>query len=146
MAINFLQHLSFGSGGSTHKVVSTATGAEREAAERVLNQVLTELPDMLGAAVIQVPSGRALATYTTSREFNVAKTAAYQAEVVKQKRQALAALQLPDEHIEDVVITLSNQMHLLRLFADGEWLLYVAVDCRDTNLALARAVMQACVE
>ncbi|KUG08912.1 hypothetical protein ASU33_07330 [Solirubrum puertoriconensis] len=120
--------------------------AERNAAEHVLQRVLAGLPELLAAAVVRIDTGQLLACYTTARELNPAKVAAFNAEVVKQKRMALAALQLEGEVLEDILITLTSQLHLLRVLADGERVLYVAVDCRDTNLGIARDVLRNCEE
>ena len=38
--------------------------------------------------------------------------------------------------------TLASQLHLLRLGADGQHLLYLMVEEHDTNLALAREIMR----
>jgi hypothetical protein len=146
MNLNFLKRLPFGSSNDAHRIISSATGPERLAAERLLEQMLAGLPELLAAAVVDVASGRALATYTSVREFNPNKVVGFNAEVVKQTYGLLQALALEDEQIEDILITLRNQLHLLRLLPDGEQLLYVVVDCRDTNLALARTVMQSCVQ
>ncbi|OUJ76325.1 hypothetical protein [Hymenobacter crusticola] len=108
--------------------------------------MLNGLPELVAAAVVDVASGRALATYTSAHEFNPNKVVGFNAEVVKQTYGLLQALALGDEQIEDILITLRNQLHLLRLLPDGEQLLYVVVDCRDTNLALARTVMQSSVQ
>jgi len=145
MKLDFLQRLPFGAGRATHRIVPVgAAGPELTAAEAMLQRVLTDLPEVLVAAVVQLASGQALATYATAREFNLPKVCEHNAEVIRQTQQALKALQLPEEQIEDVLITLSGQLHLLRLLPSGRQLLYVVVDSHDTNLALARAVMQAC--
>ncbi|PJJ53235.1 hypothetical protein [Hymenobacter chitinivorans] len=145
MKLDFFSRLPFASSGATHQIISSAAGPERAAAEAILRQLLTDLPELLIGAVVQLGSGQALASYATSRDFNLSKVCGYNAEVVRQTQQLLQALRLTDEHIEDILITLSGQLHLLRLLPDGQRLLYVVVDCRDTNLALARAVMRACV-
>lgn len=145
MKIDFFSRLPFGSSSATHKVISNAAGPERTAAEATLQQVLASLPELLIGAVVHLASGQPLASYSTSREFNLNKVCSYNAEVVRQTHKSLLVLQLADEQIEDILITLSGQLHLLRVMPDGERLLYVVVDCRDTNLALARAVMRACV-
>ncbi|OON68399.1 hypothetical protein B0919_14575 [Hymenobacter sp. CRA2] len=121
-----------------------AATAERTAAEQVLHRVLAGLPELLAAAVVRIADGQVLASYTTARELNPDKVAAFNAEVVKQQRQALAALQQTDEALEDILITLRTQFHLLRVLADGRRVLYVAVDCRDTNLGIAREVLRTC--
>ncbi|SNR53664.1 hypothetical protein [Hymenobacter mucosus] len=147
MQIPFFQRLQGLAGPTVNKIVSTVNGSEKASAERVIQQVLTGLPELLGAAVVLVESGQALASYTTSREFNLGKTMGYNAEVVRQQRLALAALQPDaDNQLEEILITLQSQLHLLRLLPDGQRFLYVAVDCRDTNLGIAREVMRACEE
>lgn len=146
MNLSFLKRLPFGSGTEAYKIVSAATGPERVVVEQLLQQVLEGLPEIMAAAVVHVESGRALATYTSAREFNPNKVVGFNAEVVKQTHGLLHALALGDEQIEDILITLSNQLHLLRLLPNGEQLLYVVVDSRDTNLALARTVMQTCIQ
>ncbi len=147
MQIPFFQRLQGLTGPTVNKIVSTASGAEKASAEHILQRVLLGLPELLGAAVVQVESGQALASYTTSREFNLSKTIGFNAEVVKQQRKALAALQLgSEEQLEEILITLHSQLHLLRLLPDGRRFLYVAVDCRDTNLGIAREVMRTCEE
>lgn len=142
MNIPFLQKLT---GPTLHKVVGVGTAsAERTAAEHVLHRVLADLPELLAAAVIRIDTGQVLANYTTARELNPEKVAAFNAEVVKQQRQALAALSQTDEALEDILITLRTQLHLLRVLADGQRVLYVAADCRDTNLGIAREVLRTC--
>lgn len=146
MAFDFFQRIPFIGGAATHKVVPVAAGAEGAAAEQLLQELLNYMPEMLAAALVQVETGRALATYATAREYNLNKAASCNAALVRQARHALIALNLTDEYIEDILVTLDSQWHLLRLLPDGERLLYLVVDSRDTNLALARAVMEACTK
>jgi hypothetical protein len=142
MNIPFLSKLT---GPALHKVVGAGpTGAGRTAAEQVLHRTLQGLPELLAAAVVHIDSGQVLASYTTTRELNPEKVAAFNAEVVRQQRLALGALRLPGEALEDILISLRTQLHLLRVLADGQRLLYVAVDCRDTNLGIAREVLRTC--
>ena len=145
MPITFLQRLQTLTGPAVNKIVPTGSGPEAVVAEQLLQRVLTGLPELLGAAVVDVESGQALATYTTSRDFNVGKVLDFNAEVVRQQRRAMQALGLPaDEQLSEILITLSNQLHLLWLLADGQRFLYTVVDCRDTNLGIARSVIRSC--
>jgi predicted regulator of Ras-like GTPase activity (Roadblock/LC7/MglB family) len=115
------------------------------AAERLLQQVLAGLPELIGAAVVQMDSGQALASYTTAREFSLSKVVGFNAEVIRQQHLAMQALLLPaEEQLEEILITLQTQLHLLRLLPDGQRFLYVVVDSRDTNLGIARAVLRTC--
>ncbi|TGD81654.1 hypothetical protein [Hymenobacter wooponensis] len=142
MQIPFFQRFA---GPTVNKIVGAGNGPEKAAAERIIQHALAGLPELLGAAVVQLVSGQTLATYTSSREFNLSKVLGHNTEVVRQQQKALAALQLgSEEQLEEILITLNTQLHLLRLLPDGQRFLYVAVDCRDTNLAIAREVMRTC--
>lgn len=112
------------------------------AAQVVLN-ILTELPGLLAVAVVDVESGTSLASHSNSLAINPATAAVYNAEVVKHKQKAMAALQLSDETIEDILITLSSQLHLLKVTEDGGRFIYLAVNAHDTNLGIAREVLRA---
>lgn len=146
MQIPFLQQIQTLTGPPVNKVVGTApAGPERTAAERLLTRVLQGLPELIAAAVGQVASGQLLASFTTTKEFNPAKIIGFNAAVIRQQQQAMKALQLPpDEQLTELLITLSSQLHLLRLLPDGKRFLYVVVDCHDTNLGIAREVMRTC--
>ncbi|WP_022825199.1 hypothetical protein [Hymenobacter norwichensis] len=145
MPIPFLQRLQTLTGPAINKIVSTGSGPDTAAAEQLLQRVLAGLPELIAAAVVEVESGQALATYTTARDFNVGKVLDFNAEVVRQQRRAMQALGLPiEEELSEILITLSNQLHLLWLLADGQRFLYTVVDCRDTNLGIARSVIRAC--
>ncbi|HEX8329122.1 MAG TPA: hypothetical protein VF629_16435 [Hymenobacter sp.] len=110
----------------------------------LLGGILRELPELLAVSVVELRSGELLATHHVTGKSNPAKAAAYNAEVIKQKQLALQAMGLASEEaIEDILITLSSQWHVLRLLPGQRHFVHLMVSTRDTNLALARAVMQA---
>ena len=121
---------------------SPAAAEASTRAQAIVEAVCLALPEVLAVAVIAIESGQALASYAAQPALNPAKAALYNAEVVKQKRQAIKALGLNGEKIEDILITLREQLHLLRLSPDEQRLLYLAVSTRDTNLAIARDVLK----
>ena len=71
--------------------------------------------------------------------------AAGNSNVVRAKLRTMEALGLK-ENIEDILITLTNQLHLIRLVNDGKKFIYLVVSSRDTNLAIAREVVRAYAE
>jgi hypothetical protein len=83
-----------------------------------------------------------LASHTNSG-INPDTAAAYNTEVVKQKQKAMAALKLQGETMDDILITLTNQLHLIKLVGDGKKFIYLVVNSRETNLAIAREVLRA---
>ena len=109
---------------------------------QAVQNILNDLPSLLAVAVVDISSGMSLASHTNSN-INPDTAAAYNTEVVKQKQKAIAALKLQGETIDDVLITLTNQLHLLKLVNDGKKFIYLVVNPRDTNLAIAREVVRA---
>ncbi|MBO0358371.1 hypothetical protein J0X19_10480 [Hymenobacter sp. BT186] len=111
-------------------------------AGKVVQDVINDLPSLVAVAVVDANSGMSLASHSNSPSLNPDTAAAYNTEVVKQKQKAMAALKLTGETIQDILITLSNQIHLLKLNDNGTKFIYLAVNSRDTNLAIAREVLR----
>jgi hypothetical protein len=147
MKIPFFQQLQNWASSPVQQVVVAATGPARAGMERVLHHVLAELPEVLAIAVVDVASGQLLANYAASRDFRPGAVAAPNAEIVRQLGALLATGPSDDpQALEEVLVTLRSQLHLLRLLPQGQQFLYVAVDCRDTNLGIAREVMRSGLE
>ena len=109
----------------------------------LLLTIVGDLPDLLAVSVMDLKAGTLVATYHIGGKLNPAKAAAANAEVIRQKQLALHALGLADEAIEDILITLSTQWHILRLLPDGRHFVHLMVNRRDTNLGIAREVVRA---
>jgi predicted regulator of Ras-like GTPase activity (Roadblock/LC7/MglB family) len=110
-------------------------------AGQAVQNILNDLPGLLAVAVVDISSGMSLASHTNST-INPDTAAAYNTEVVKQKQKAISALKLQGEGIDDILISLTNQLHLLKLVNDGKKFIYLVVNPRDTNLAIAREVVR----
>jgi hypothetical protein len=109
-------------------------------AGQCVQNILNSLPSLMAVAVVDVTSGMALASHSNSPSINPETAAAYNTEVVKQKQKAMAALKLQGERIDDILMTLNNQLHLLNVSEDGKKFIYLVVNARETNLAIARDV------
>lgn len=98
---------------------------------------LNSLAGFVGAALVDGDSGMALAT-VGGGGINLELAAAGNTEVVRAKRRVAEQLGLTDS-IEDVLITLSSQYHLIRPLESNPLLfLYVVMDRSKSNLAMAR--------
>ncbi|MEU8193763.1 hypothetical protein OG320_05895 [Microbispora sp. NBC_01189] len=104
-----------------------------------LKEMLT-IDGAVGAVVADYGSGMALGALGGSKDLDLQVAAAANTEVVRAKLRAIEALQL-NETIEDILITLGSQYHLIRPITGrgGKGLfLYLALDRGRANLALAR--------
>ena len=98
---------------------------------------LHSLAGFVGAALVDSDSGMALGM-TGGAELNLELAAAGNTEVVRAKRRVAQQLGLSDT-LEDILITLSSQYHLIRPLESNPMLfLYVALDRSRSNLAMAR--------
>jgi hypothetical protein len=82
----------------------------------------------------------ALAALSNQAGFDLEIAAAYNAEVVKQKMKAMAALNLKGQEITDFIITLTSQIHSIRSI-NSKYILYCAVDSTSSNLAMTKVVL-----
>lgn len=115
----------------------------RAQAEELVRSVVAELPDFITVAVVDSATGQILAGQWAGQSGGAVEVAAANAEIVRQTRQALNALQLaPVEQLEGILISLRRQLHLLQVLPQHDWLLYLAIRIQDTNLALARTVLR----
>ncbi|MGW4891496.1 hypothetical protein ACWEQL_04395 [Kitasatospora sp. NPDC004240] len=105
-----------------------------------LKQTMTSIEGALGAALVDYNSGMALATLDGPGGLDLNVAAAGNTDVVRAKMRTMDMLGLGDG-IEDILITLSSQYHLIRPLTgrSGKGLfLYLALDKQRANLAMAR--------
>ena len=112
-----------------------------------VEEVILELIDIDGAnAVAIVDSGSGMVLGKEGTAFDLDLAAAGNTEVVKAKLNTMKSLGLADK-IEDILITLSSQYHIITPMPDKPAVfLYVVLDKAKANLALSRIKTQDCAK
>ncbi|MEV8540979.1 hypothetical protein [Streptomyces sp. NPDC051572] len=105
-----------------------------------LKEMTAGIEGALGAAVVDYTSGMALGTLGGSKSLDLTVAAAGNTDVIRSKVRTMEQLGLKGQ-IEDILITLDSQYHLIRLVTgrNGNGLfLYLVLDKARSNLAMAR--------
>ncbi|WP_030761924.1 hypothetical protein [Streptomyces griseus] len=108
--------------------------------ETSLKEAMTSIEGSVGVALVDYTSGMALGTLGGGKNLDLTVAAAGNTDVIRAKIRAMEMLGLSDG-IEDVLITLDTQYHLIRLLKGrgGNGLfLYMVLDKERSNLAMAR--------
>ncbi|GHJ26253.1 MULTISPECIES: hypothetical protein [Streptomyces] len=108
--------------------------------QTALKEAMTSIEGCLGAALVDYTSGMALGTVGGGNDLDLTVAAAGNTDVVRAKVRTMEQLGLQDT-IEDILITLGSQYHLIRLLksrGSQGLFLYLALDKNRANLAMAR--------
>jgi hypothetical protein len=100
-------------------------------------KIETDVNGVIATAAVDLESGMTLASKSNRGDFDLAVASAYNSELVKQKLKIMRALNLKVA-LEDMLLTLSDQIHLIKLLPGGTSFLYLAADRGATNLAILR--------
>ena len=110
--------------------------------DKFIQDMKTNVPGFIAVSVTEVRSGVSYGSESVDPSFDPNLASAYNLEVVKAKQNALQILGLASkEKIEDILITLTNQIHIIDIAASGGYFIYLAVDSTKANLGLTRALL-----
>lgn len=111
--------------------------ANEKALLDVFTRIEGDIDGVVAAAIVDLESGMTLAAKSNRADFDLAVASAYNSELVKQKLKIMRTLNLKST-LEDMLLTLSDQFHLIRFLPGGTAFLYLAADRDGTNLAILR--------
>ena len=96
-----------------------------------------DVSGVIATAAVDMESGMTLAAKSNRPDFDLSVASAYNSELVKQKLKIVRALNLKTT-LEDMLLTLGDQFHLIKILPGGGTFLYLAADRSATNLAILR--------
>lgn len=99
---------------------------------------ITTIEGAVAVALVDHTSGMTLGTAGNTKALDLDLAAAGNTDVIRAKMRTMESLALDDE-IEDILITLGKQYHLIRLSPENPGLFLYLVLAKDrANLAMAR--------
>lgn len=108
--------------------------------ETALKEAMT-IDGAVGVSLVDWDSGMSLGNLGGGKYLDLDVAAAGNTEVIRAKMRTMESLRL-DDTIEDILITLNKQYHLIRLLRSSRseqgLFLYLVLDRQKANLALAR--------
>lgn len=104
------------------------------------NDLKENINGFIAVSVTEVATGMSYCSLSVDPSFDPELASAYNLEVVKAKLNALKALGL-NQKINDILITLTDQIHIIDVSEEGNYFIYLAVDAKKANLGLTRATL-----
>ena len=113
---------------------------------KVLDKICTghqaNVPGFIAVSVTEVKSGVSYIASSADPNFDPNLDSAYNLEVVKAKMNALRVLGLEGkEKIEDILITLTNQIQVIDVAPNGTYFIYLVVDSSKASLGITRSLL-----
>ena len=98
------------------------------------------MPGFIAVSVAEIKSGISYYSLSTIDTFDPELASAFNLEVVKAKLNAISALGL-NESIDDIRITLTNQIEIIDISENNEYFIYLTVDSSKANLGMTKALL-----
>ncbi|WP_281232429.1 hypothetical protein [Flavobacterium gelatinilyticum] len=100
----------------------------------------TNVPGFIAVSVAEIRSGISYHSQSAVADFDPELASAFNLEVVKAKMNAIKALSLNQE-IDNIMITLTSQIHIIDISDNGEYFIYLAVDSTKANLGMTKSIL-----
>lgn len=107
-----------------------------------LNEMKNNVPGVIAVAVTEIETGLCFGSFSNKSDFDVELASAYNIEVVKSKLKAVEALGLEGNEIEDILITLTTQLHILDVSPSKKYMIYLSADKSKANLGMTRGILR----
>lgn len=99
------------------------------------------VPGFIAVSVAEIASGMSYYSQSVVADFDPELASAYNLEVVKAKMNAIKALNLQGQVVDNIMITLSSQMHIIDVSENQQYFIYLAVDSTRANLGMTKSIL-----
>ncbi|WP_125723040.1 hypothetical protein [Flavobacterium ustbae] len=99
------------------------------------------VPGFIAVSVAEIASGMSYYSQSAIADFDPELASAYNLEVVKAKMNAIKALHLNGQVIDNIMITLSSQIHIIDVSDNQAYFIYLAVDSTKANLGMTKSIL-----
>lgn len=99
------------------------------------------VPGFIAVSVAEIKSGMSYYSESVLSDFDPELASAFNLEVVKAKMNAIKALNLQGQTVDNVMITLTSQIHIIDVSDNGEYFIYLAVDSTKANLGMTKSIL-----
>ena len=106
-----------------------------------LSDLKTNIPGFIASSITETATGMSFGSLSLDPNFDVELAGSHNLEVVKAKQNIIKTLNL-NEKIDDIMLTLTTQIHLISISENGNYFIYLAVDITKGNLGLTRSVLK----
>jgi hypothetical protein len=124
----------------SHRCTRSIDMASEKTYLEAIGRIEADVNGVIATAAVDMDSGMTLASKSNRADFDLTVASAYNSELVKQKLKIMQALHLKST-LEDMLLTLSDQIHLIKIFPGSKTFLYLAADKGSTNLAILRSAV-----
>ncbi|QXP61670.1 hypothetical protein [Olleya sp. HaHaR_3_96] len=104
------------------------------------NELKENISGYIAVTVTEIKSGISYFSDSISSDFDPELAAAYNLEVIKAKLKAIEVLNL-NQKIDDILITITGQIHIVDISEDSKYFIYLAVDSTKSNLGMTKSLL-----
>lgn len=108
--------------------------------EQFVEEVKSNIPGFIAVSISEVSTGVSYISHSENKDFDPEIASSFNLEVVKAKKKAIKALGLKST-IQHIMITLTDQIHIIDVSENGEYFIYLAVDSSQANLGMTKALL-----
>lgn len=118
-----------------------ASNEEGQRAQKIVEGLLQDMPDLLLTCIVDIQSGKLLAFYTVGSAYNPHHLSLRHAKLFQMLEAALAEQAWMTGPLLDVSVILEDQLHYACPCNEGKWCCFLAVYLKDANLGITKKIV-----